>query len=66
MSCKNADSRTEMSGTSTRGSGRNPQGLAVCASSLTARKEHSSQKTKQLMEAVVERENMLKGLGKVL
>src|ERR1039458_1661811 len=65
MSCKDVDSRTEMSGTSTRGSGRNPQGLAGCASSLTARIENSNQKTSQLMEAVVERENMFKALRQV-
>ena len=45
--------------------GRNPQGPVAGASNLTARKENSCRKTKQLMEAVVERENMLKALRQV-
>ena len=65
MSCRDADSRTEMPGISSGSSGRNPQGPVGWASSLTARREHSSQKTMQLMEAVVERENMLKALRRV-
>lgn len=65
MSCGDADSRAEMSGISSEGSGRNPRGPVACASSLTARREASRQKTEGLMEAVVERENMLKALRQV-
>jgi len=65
MSCRDADSRTEMSGISSGGSGRNPQGPVACASSLTARREDSRQKSPELMEAVVERGNMLKALRQV-
>jgi RNA-directed DNA polymerase len=60
-----ADSRTETAGTSSGGSGRNPQGPVACASSLTARKDASRRKTMQLMEAVVERENMFRALHQV-
>ena len=65
MSCRDADSRAEMSGISPGGSGRNPQGPVACASSLAARREDSRQKTEGLMEAVVERENMLRALRQV-
>ena len=65
MSCRDADSRTEMPGISSGGSGRNPQGPVACASSLTARRENSRQKPQELMEAVVERGNMLKALRQV-
>ena len=54
-----------MPGYSSGSSGRNPQEPVAGASNLTARKEHSSQKTMQLMEAVVEGENMLKALRQV-
>jgi RNA-directed DNA polymerase len=54
-----------MSGISSGSSGRNPQGLVDCASSLTAKRDNSSQKTQDLMEAVVERENMFKALRRV-
>lgn len=65
MRSRDADSRTEMPGISSGSSGRNPQGPAVCASSLTARKENSRRKIQGLMEAVVERENMFKALRQV-
>jgi RNA-directed DNA polymerase len=65
MSCGDADSRTEMCGISSGGSGRNPQGPVACASSLTATRDNSSQKIQNLMEAVVERENMFKALRRV-
>ena len=65
MSCRDADSRTEMCGTSTGGSGRNPQEPGVCALSLTTRRGNSSQKIQKLMETVVERENMFKALRQV-
>jgi RNA-directed DNA polymerase len=65
MSGRDADSRTEMTGISSGSSGRNPRGPVACASSLTARREASGQKSQKLMEAVVERENMLKALRQV-
>ncbi len=65
MSNKDAESRTEMSGTSTEDSGRNLQGPVVCASRLTARRDDPSQKIQDLMEAVVERENMFRALRRV-
>jgi RNA-directed DNA polymerase len=46
--------------------GRNPQEPVAGASSLTAKKEHSRQTVEQLMEAVVERENMVKALRRVM
>lgn len=57
-----AGNRAGMPGYSSGSSGRNPQEPVAGASNLTARKEHSSRKTMQLMEAVVEGENMLKAL----
>lgn len=45
--------------------GRNPQGPVAGASSLTAKREDSRQKTQNLMEVVVERENMFKALRRV-
>ncbi len=54
-----------MPGYSSGSSGRNPQGPVAGASSLTAKKDVSRQKTQKLMEAVVERENMLKALHQV-
>jgi RNA-directed DNA polymerase len=65
MRNRDADSRAGTLGTSSGGSGRNPQGPVGCASSLTARKDASRQRTMQLMEAVVERENMFKALRQV-
>jgi RNA-directed DNA polymerase len=65
MRNRDADSRAGTLGTSSGGSGRNPQGPVGCASSLTARKDASRRKTMQLMEAVVERENMFKALRQV-
>ncbi len=60
-----AENRAEMPGYSSGSSGRNPQGPVAGASNLTAKRDESRQKTKQLMEAVVERENMFKALRRV-
>jgi RNA-directed DNA polymerase len=65
MTMGDAESRIETRGTSSVGSGRNPQEAVACASNVTARKEHSSRKAMQLMEAVVERENMFRALRQV-
>lgn len=45
--------------------GRNLHGSVAGASSLTARRKDSRRKSQKLMEAVVERENMLKALRRV-
>ena len=60
-----AGNRAEMPGYSSGSSGRNPQEPVAGASSLTAIRENSGQKTKKLMEAVVERENMFRALRQV-
>ena len=60
-----AGNRAEMPGYSSGGSGRNPQGPVAGASNLTARRETPARRLKQLMEAVVERENMFKALHQV-
>ena len=56
----------EKSESHTEGSGRNPRGAGVGASKVTARREDSSPEVEQLMEAVVERENMLTALQRVM
>lgn len=48
-----------------RGSGRNPRGKPAKASSTTAREEKTNPSAMQLMEAVVERSNMILALGRV-
>jgi RNA-directed DNA polymerase len=65
MTIRDADSRTEMPDTSSVGSGRNPREAVVGASNATARRGNSSQKTMELMEQVVERENMLQAWKQV-
>ena len=55
----------EMPDSSAKGSGRKPREYARGASSSAARKEHVRTETKQLMEAVVERENMKLALARV-
>ena len=48
-----------------QGSGRNPRGNPVKASSATAREEKPNSSATQLMEAVVERSNMILALRRV-
>jgi len=60
-----AGNRAGMPDYSSGGRGRNPQGPVAGASSLTAKRDDSCQKAQKLMEAVVERENMLKALRRV-
>jgi RNA-directed DNA polymerase len=60
-----AGNRAGMPDYSSGGRGRNPQGPVVGASNLTAKREDSCWKTQKLMEAVVERENMVKALRQV-
>ena len=52
-------------GAASLGSGRNPREGEVSASRVTARLEDSKPETKRLMEAVVERENMVQALKRV-
>ena len=59
-------SRAEMPDPIPESSGRNPQGYGVGASSDTARKGYSSQRTDKLMEAVVGRENMFSAYKRVV
>jgi len=56
----------EKSETHTEGSGRNPRGTVRGASKVTARREDSIPEDEQMMEAVVERENMLTALQRVM
>lgn len=65
MTTGEADVRAEMSGTATGGNGRNPPWTGDGASSVTARRDDLIQETKQLMEAVVERGNMIRALHQV-
>lgn len=66
MTRADAEGGPEMAVAASGGSGRNPRGTEVSASSVTARREDSSPKDHELMEAVVERENMWKAYGQVM
>ncbi len=60
-----AGNRAGMLDYSSGGRGRNPQGPVAGASNLTAKRDDSCRKIQKLMEAVVERENMVKALRQV-
>jgi len=60
-----AGNRAGMPGYSSGSRGRNPQGPVAGASNLTAKRDDSCRKTQKLMEAVVERENMVRALHQV-
>ena len=60
-----AEGRSETTVASPEGSGRNPPEHGPGASKVTAKTEHSQAKTLHLMEAVVERENMLAAYRRV-
>jgi RNA-directed DNA polymerase len=60
-----AGNLAEMPDHSSGSRGRNPQEPVAGASSLTAKRDDSCRKVQKLMEAVVERENMLKALRQV-
>ena len=66
MSKQMQESRVEIPDPIPESSGRNPQGYGVGASSDTARKGYSSQRTDKLMEAVVGRENMFSAYKRVV
>ncbi|MCX6000633.1 MAG: hypothetical protein NTU41_13905, partial [Chloroflexi bacterium] len=59
MTSGDADRGAAMPGASPAGSGRNPRDDGVGASRVTARSEISEPGVAELMEAVVERENMV-------
>ena len=65
MRDEDAGNRAGMPDYSSGGRGRNPQGPVAGASSLTAKRDDSCRKVQKLMEAVVERENMVKALRQV-
>ena len=66
MTARDADSMAEMSETHSKGSGRKSREYEKGASSVTAMREDSGPETEQLMEAVVERENMVAALQRVV
>ncbi len=65
MTSGDADRRAVMPGATPAGSGRNPREEGVGASRVTAGPEHSKPEDAQLMEAAVERENMVAALRRV-
>jgi RNA-directed DNA polymerase len=65
MRIGDAGNRAGMPDYSSGSRGRNPQGPVAGASNLTAKRDDSCRKIQKLMEAVVERENMLKALRQV-
>ena len=65
MTSGDADRGAAMPGASPAGSGRNPRDDGVGASRVTARSEISDLGVAELMEAVVERENMVAALRRV-
>jgi len=65
MSERDAEVRAERREATSESRGRNPRGYEACASSGTARKEHSNPEESKLMEAVVGRENMRRALRRV-
>lgn len=59
MVAKDADRKAEMPADSSESSGRNPRGYDAGASAITATREPCCPESTRLMEAVVERENMM-------
>ena len=66
MTARDADSMAEKSEAHSKGSGRKSREYEKGASSVTAKREDSGPETEQLMEAVVERENMVVALQRVM
>ena len=66
MTARDADSMAEMSEAHSKGSGRKSREYERGASRVTAMREDSGPETEQLMEAVVERENMVAALQRVV
>ena len=65
MESAEADKRAEMPVTTSEDSGRNPRRAGDGASRPTAMTENSCPQTKRMMEAVVERKNMMAALRRV-
>jgi RNA-directed DNA polymerase len=65
MGSADADQRAETPVTASDGSGRNPREHEDGVSRLTARTENSYPQTKQIIEAVVERKNMIAAVRRV-
>lgn len=65
MKRTDSDAPDEMPVASRRRSGRNPRSRRHGGSSGTARTEHSDPQVSQILQAVVERENMLRALHRV-
>ncbi len=65
MESADADRQAEMPVTAPDGSRRNRRGYGDGASSPTARTDNSCPQTMQMMEAMVERENMIAALRRV-
>lgn len=63
---KDAEDLPEKAGAVQVGSGRNPREASTCASELAATTDNSNSGAVQLMDAVVERENMLAALARVV
>ena len=66
MTAGDADRRAEKPESHSKGSGRKPREYEEGASRVTAMREDSGPETEQLMEAVVERENMVAALQRVV
>jgi len=66
MTKETQNSMAEMPEASAGGSGRNPRGTVAGASSVATRKGNSGWEEKGLMEAVVERENMMAAYKRVV
>ena len=60
MTAGDAEVQVEKLDTASEGSGRNPREYGEGASNVTAKRDHSYPKERNLMEAVVERENLTK------
>ena len=66
MTSGDAECRAEMCGAALEGSGRNPREYGDGASNVTAMTGNSRPKSSKLMEAVVERGNMMRALRRVV
>lgn len=63
---REAEGRYEMTAAMPEGTGRNPEGTGCGASGVVTRTEDCGQERRDLMEAVVERENMERALKRVM
>ncbi|GAB1409425.1 hypothetical protein MASR1M90_05790 [Desulfovibrionales bacterium] len=63
---REAEGRLETAVAMPEGTGRNPEGTGCGASDMVTAKDNLSQERRDLMEAVVERENMKRALKRVI